>query len=103
MEEAKRARKAETPKQPSLYLTLRAPYLYPDHLRHARLTTLQRKKSQSVLLQSVARRLYKDRSPTMGRQKRRPTIVARRPITLARSPAPAARGTDIGLPTGSGI
>jgi len=31
MEEAKRARKAETPKQPSLYLTLRAPYLYPDH------------------------------------------------------------------------
>ena len=73
------------------------------HLRHARLTTLQRKKSQSVLLQSVARRLYKDRSLTMGRQKRRPTIVARRPITLARSPAPAARGTDIGLPTGSGI
>ena len=60
------------------------------HLRHARLTTLQRKKSQSVLLQSVARRLYKDRSLTMGRQKRRPTIVARRPITLARSPAPAA-------------
>ena len=41
------------------------------HLRHARLTTLQRKKSQSVLLQSVARRLYKDRSLTMGRQKRR--------------------------------
>ena len=27
---AKRARKAETPKQPSLYLMLRAPYLYPD-------------------------------------------------------------------------
>jgi hypothetical protein len=31
MEKAKRARKAETPKQPSLYLMLRAPYLYPDH------------------------------------------------------------------------
>jgi len=30
MEKAKRARKAETPKQPSLRLRLRAPYLYPD-------------------------------------------------------------------------
>jgi hypothetical protein len=28
--DAKRARKAETPKQPSLRLRLRAPYLYPD-------------------------------------------------------------------------
>jgi hypothetical protein len=27
---AKRARKAETPKQPSLCLRLRAPYVYPD-------------------------------------------------------------------------
>src|SRR5262245_54418029 len=30
MEKAKRARKAETPKQPSHSLRLRAPYLYPD-------------------------------------------------------------------------
>jgi hypothetical protein len=30
MEKAKRARKAETLKQPSLGLRLRAPYLYPD-------------------------------------------------------------------------
>jgi hypothetical protein len=30
MEQAKRARKAETPKQPSLRLRLRAPYLYPN-------------------------------------------------------------------------
>jgi hypothetical protein len=30
MEKAKRARKAETLKQPSLRLRLRAPYLYPD-------------------------------------------------------------------------
>ena len=30
MDKAKRARTAETPKQPSLCLTLRAPYLYPD-------------------------------------------------------------------------
>jgi hypothetical protein len=30
MEKAKRARKAETPRQPSLRLRLRAPYLYPD-------------------------------------------------------------------------
>jgi hypothetical protein len=30
MEKAKRARKAETPRQPSLCLRLRAPYLYPD-------------------------------------------------------------------------
>jgi hypothetical protein len=31
MEKAKRARKAETPKQPSLSLRLRATYFYPDH------------------------------------------------------------------------
>jgi hypothetical protein len=31
MAKAKRARKAETPKQPSSCLRLRAPYLYPDH------------------------------------------------------------------------
>src|SRR5262245_21453173 len=30
MDKAKRARKAETPKQPSLCLRLCAPYLYPD-------------------------------------------------------------------------
>ena len=30
MDKAKRARKAETPKRPSLGLRLRAPYLYPD-------------------------------------------------------------------------
>ncbi len=30
MERAKRARPAETPKQPSLCLRLRAPYFYPD-------------------------------------------------------------------------
>src|SRR6516164_8000435 len=33
MEKAKRARKAETPKRPSLSLRLRAPYLYPDQRR----------------------------------------------------------------------
>jgi hypothetical protein len=32
MDKAKRARTAETPKQPSLGLKLRAPYLYPDAL-----------------------------------------------------------------------
>src|SRR5262249_46117741 len=32
MEKAKRARKAETPRQPSLALRLRAPYLYPDRI-----------------------------------------------------------------------
>jgi hypothetical protein len=32
MEKAKRARKAETLKQPSLCLRLRAPYLYPDQI-----------------------------------------------------------------------
>jgi hypothetical protein len=34
MVKATRARTAETPKQPSLLLTLRAPYFYPDHTRH---------------------------------------------------------------------
>jgi len=33
MAKAKRARKAETPKQPSPCLRLRAPYLYPDQER----------------------------------------------------------------------
>ena len=32
MDKAKRAQTAETPKQPSLGLKLRAPYLYPDLL-----------------------------------------------------------------------
>ena len=32
MDEAKRARTAETPKQPSLALKLRAPCLYPDRV-----------------------------------------------------------------------
>jgi len=32
MDEAKRARTAETPKQPCLGLKLRAPYFYPDLL-----------------------------------------------------------------------
>ncbi|MCF8081923.1 MAG: hypothetical protein K9M96_02415, partial [Deltaproteobacteria bacterium] len=31
MEEAKRARKAETPKRPSRHLRSSAPYFYPDH------------------------------------------------------------------------
>src|SRR3989441_11023097 len=31
METARRARKAETPKQTSCHLTLRAPHFYPDH------------------------------------------------------------------------
>jgi hypothetical protein len=35
MDKAKRARKAETPKQPSLCLRLRAPYLYPDRVYSA--------------------------------------------------------------------
>ena len=32
MEKAKRARKVETPTQTRLYLRLRAPYFYPEHL-----------------------------------------------------------------------
>jgi hypothetical protein len=35
MDEAKRARTAETPKQPSLGLKLRAPCLYPDRVYSA--------------------------------------------------------------------
>jgi hypothetical protein len=36
MEKAKWARKAETSKQPSLGLKLRAPYLYPDRRHHSK-------------------------------------------------------------------
>ena len=36
MDKAKRAQTAETPKQPSLGLKLRAPYLYPDRAYSAR-------------------------------------------------------------------
>src|SRR5215471_4092497 len=39
MEKAKRARKAETPKRPSLSLRLRAPYLYPDRGYSAKSST----------------------------------------------------------------
>lgn len=35
MDKAKRAQTAETPKQPSLGLKLRAPYLYPDRVYSA--------------------------------------------------------------------
>jgi hypothetical protein len=41
MDKAKRARTAETPKQPSLGLKLRAPYLYPDRAYSAQ--TAQRR------------------------------------------------------------
>jgi hypothetical protein len=38
MDKAKRARTAETPKQPSLGLMLRAPYFYPDRAYSATAT-----------------------------------------------------------------
>jgi hypothetical protein len=48
MDKAKRAQTAETLKQPSLRLTLRAPYLYPDRAYSAnrvnRVTSRRRKK-----------------------------------------------------------
>ena len=51
MAKAKRARKAETPKQPSLCLRLRAPYLYPDPFRNSLMSVycgaiLRRRKKQ---------------------------------------------------------
>jgi hypothetical protein len=48
MDEAKRARTAETPKQPCLGLKLRAPYFYPDRnrtingMRHANASLIER-------------------------------------------------------------
>jgi hypothetical protein len=48
MEEAKRARKAETPKQPSLCLRLRAPYLYPDRAYSARAAELSDATCRSI-------------------------------------------------------
>jgi hypothetical protein len=41
MDKAKRAQTAETPKQPSLGLKLRAPYLYPDRAHSAGGTLIQ--------------------------------------------------------------
>ena len=40
MDKAKRAQTAETPKQPSLGLKLRAPYLYPDRADSACVTSI---------------------------------------------------------------
>jgi hypothetical protein len=48
MEKAKRARKAETPKQPSLSLKLRAPYLYPDPARRSATSVAQTHGPQSL-------------------------------------------------------
>jgi hypothetical protein len=63
MAKAKRARTAETPKQPSLRLTLRAPYLYPDRAYSAsrgpmstgRLTAAEAR-AHSPLAESMAAR-----------------------------------------------
>jgi hypothetical protein len=49
MEEAKRARKAETPKQPSLCLRLRAPYLYPDRVYSAKAAELVRRDRSAAM------------------------------------------------------
>jgi hypothetical protein len=41
MVKAKRAHKAETLKQPSLYLRLRAPYFYPDIRMHGSVRNIE--------------------------------------------------------------
>jgi hypothetical protein len=51
MEKAKLARKAETLKQPSLGLRLRAPYLYPDRVYSATFTFLFLSPSELEALQ----------------------------------------------------
>jgi hypothetical protein len=57
MDKAKRAQTAETPKQPSLGLKLRAPYLYPDWADSARvaLSRLQDAPDQSASAHTVQR------------------------------------------------
>jgi hypothetical protein len=64
MEKAIRARKAETPKQPSLRLRLRAPYLYPDpmeisvcHRSHIQQRTLVTVSVESPEVNAVEGRL----------------------------------------------
>ena len=59
------------------------------------------KKSQSVLHQSVARRLYKDRSLTMGRQNDGPPS-RRAYLSHWRGLPLLPRGTGMGLRTGNG-
>jgi hypothetical protein len=48
MDKAKRARTAETPKQPSLGLKLRAPCLYPDRVYSARAASRAAKKDRDI-------------------------------------------------------
>jgi hypothetical protein len=49
MDKAKRARTAETPKQPSLGLMLRAPCLYPDRVYSAPCDTNPRRVQTRVI------------------------------------------------------
>ena len=76
---AKRARKAETPKQPSLYLMLRAPYLYPDQSRTCS-ATVAFEGSGSVPASAAPRRRVNSRSAS-GFDPRNVTVC------LLRSPA----------------
>src|SRR6266852_143176 len=61
MEKAKRARKAETPQQPSRRLRLHAPYLYPD--RH-----FQQGKSSNVSFFSALLAEVNGESATRGKR-----------------------------------
>jgi hypothetical protein len=65
MDKAKRARTAETPKQPSLGLQLRAPYLYPD-LRALVMGTAEPKTTASPL-GGVERKPWNHRSRLIRR------------------------------------
>jgi hypothetical protein len=68
MEKAKRAQKAETPKQPSLHLRLSAPHFYPDHpLRHALI---------EKLAGTIAQRVPEDVRIT------RVSVTIRKPVAL---------------------
>src|SRR5215831_13455843 len=81
MDKAKRARKAETPKQPSLRLRLRAPYLYPDQHDDGRLAGEFRRPRRDP-----GRRSDRDRSwwrhptvaPALHEAWRRPVALRRR-------------------------
>jgi hypothetical protein len=56
MDKAKRARKAETPRPPSLGLRLRTPYLYPDLPIRRRITSPQRPARKRMLDDTNTRR-----------------------------------------------
>jgi len=91
MDKAKRARTAETPKQPSLGLQLRAPYLYPDRA-HSAFSAAEHRDRHGRTCFDTGRQLFacvRLSRPSSGRRITAATEVPQKP-------AATASGRDLG-------